>query len=486
MNPHTQRGIMLFQQGRTDQAEEELRLALAQESDDAMGHAVLALCLTHNGKFNEALEESRQAIHLAPSDPFMMFAYSQVLYSRNQFKEAKAAIQSAIEMDPFDSRYFAMLAQTEFALSNWQACLAASEEGLAIDPEDVECTNLRAMAQVKLGKAVDAASTLDAALQRAPEDATSHANMGWSLLERNEPQKAMEHFREALRLEPEMEWARRGIVEAMKARFFLYRMMLNWFLWMNKLQQRAQFGIIIGAYIGFQVLSSVARNNPQLAVFLQPIIYLYLVFAVMTWISAPLFNLVLRTSRFGRLALSEEETKTSNRMAICLVSAVAMLVTYFATSDGAFLLAAVACGLCLPPITLLYACSEGWPRALITNVALGLVGTAAFMTICVTVGYLTPKPYGIGFAAAGISPFYPFVIASVATQIGGGFLTSVHPTRGSSAESTVWIAGITILCLLACLLLGWLALMLIYVSSDPDVLNEVASSKLHTASALSC
>ncbi|MEM7478393.1 MAG: tetratricopeptide repeat protein [Planctomycetota bacterium] len=474
MNPNIQRGLMLFQQGRFEQAEEEIRLALVSDPDDATGHAILALCLTKRGRYKESLAESQQAIHLAPNDPFMLYVHSQVLFSQNQFKEAKRAIQNAIEMQPANSQYFAMLAQIEFALEQWPKCLQASEEGLALDPEDVECTNFRAMALIKLGRSSDAQDTLGGALQRAPDDALSHANMGWSSLEKNEPQQAMEHFREALRLEPDMEWARRGIVEAMKARFFIYRIMLNWFLWMNKLQQNARFGIIVGAYIGYQVLASVARNNPQMAVFLRPFLALYLSFVVMTWISVPLFNLILRTSRFGRLALSEEETRTSNRMAICLIAAIAMLGFYFATGHDRFLAAALACGLCIPPITMLYACSPGWPRAVMTTLGIGLVGTASFITTCVLLGYFVANEYGKIVSAVGVVVLMPFVISAVATQFGSMFLTSVTPTKGDDSGRIAWIIGIVALTLLACFLLGFLGLGLLAVYLESAEAIDVA------------
>ncbi len=94
-----------------------------------------------------------------------------------------------------------------------------------------------------------------------PNNPNTHANLGWALLHKGEHEKAMIHFREALRLDPELQWAQQGIVEALKARHFIYRVMLKYFLWMSRLGSRAQWGVILGAYFGHRVFRNIAQFN---------------------------------------------------------------------------------------------------------------------------------------------------------------------------------------------------------------------------------
>ena len=157
------------------------------------------------------------AVHLGPDLPFPHYALAEVWLARNRLKASLAAVNEAIRLNPEDVHHFALLSRIHFGRSSWQAGLEAAEAGLAIDPESVPCTNLRAMCLVRLGRKAEAGATIDAALAE-PEIALTHANQGWTLLEQRKPQKAMEHFREALRIDPELEWARVGIVEAMKGR----------------------------------------------------------------------------------------------------------------------------------------------------------------------------------------------------------------------------------------------------------------------------
>jgi tetratricopeptide (TPR) repeat protein len=253
--------------------------------------------------------------------------------------------------------------------------LAAAEAGLEQDAEHVGCANLRAMALVKLGRRAEAGRTIDATLAKNPDNSVTHANQGWTHLEANNPQKALEHFREALRLDPENEWARQGIVEALKARNFIYALMLRYFLWMAKLSPQAQFGIIIGGWFGNRILGAIARSNPDLAPWILPVRILYVVFVILTWTADPLFNLLLRLNKFGRLALSREQVVASNWLGLTLALALAGLAAWAVSTDGAhWLLAALVFGLLALPVSGTFKCRSGWPRGVGFAVTLVLVG----------------------------------------------------------------------------------------------------------------
>jgi tetratricopeptide (TPR) repeat protein len=205
--------------------------------------------------------------------------------------------------------------------------LAAAEQGLACDPDDTGCNNLRAIALVNLGRKAEAGQTIDAALAKNPEDAVTHANQGWTLLHQRQPVEAMTHFREALRLEPNLEWARHGIVEAMKARFFLYRWLLSFFLWMSRFPPNVRFGLLLGLVFGRTILANVLQSFPVLEFLVEPISIAYVIFVWMTWTASSLFNLVLRLDKFGRLALSPEERRESNLVGGCLILSLAVALT---------------------------------------------------------------------------------------------------------------------------------------------------------------
>jgi len=385
MNPNLQRALLLYQQSRFEMAEGELRQAIALEPNDSYAHALLALCLARREQFQPATDEARQAIGLQPDSPYAHYAHAVILYDRHRPAEALAAIQEAIRLDATDADYFSLLAAIHFGESRWQDALSAAEQGLQCDPEHVGCTNLRAMAMVKLGRRAEAGATIATALARNPESAVTHANQGWTLLHQGDPQKALQHFREALRLDPENEWARHGIVEALKARHLIYAVMLKYFLWMSRFRRQAQWGIVVGAYVGYRLLGVIARSRPALAPWILPLQIAYIVFALMTWMASPFFDLVLRLNPFGRLVLTREQALGSNWFGLCLACALASFGLWL-WKGGGWLLGAIMFGLLLVPVSSIYRCAPGMPRRVMAGLsiflaALGLAGLAIVLTM---------------------------------------------------------------------------------------------------------
>jgi tetratricopeptide (TPR) repeat protein len=209
-DPRVQRALLLLQQSRYDMAERELRGALADDPDESISHSLLAMCLLERQAYDEATSEAEQAIGLMPDQPMPHYAMAQVMRRRRRYADAERAIAEAIALDPFSSDYFAVQSAIYFDQRKWQAAKHAAEMGLSVDAEDVSCNNLRSMAMVKLGETADAFKSLEAALEREPENAYTHANLGWTKLEQGDPKSALNHFREALRLDPELDWARSG------------------------------------------------------------------------------------------------------------------------------------------------------------------------------------------------------------------------------------------------------------------------------------
>jgi tetratricopeptide (TPR) repeat protein len=382
-----QRGELLYQQSRYDLAETELRQALGAEPGDAYAHALLALTLIQRKQLDDATSEAQQAIHLAPDYAFAHYALAKVWYERDHYDKARAAIEEAIRLDPDDADYRFLLSAMHYDERRWQESLRVAEEGLALDAEHGGCTNLRAMALVKLGRASEAGATIDSALERDPENAATHANKGWALLERGKADEALGHFREALRLSPHNEWARQGIVQALKARNPVYAVMLRYFLFMAKLSQRAQWGVILGVYFANRLVTQAARSDPSLAPWLLPLRILFGVFVLLTWTAEPLFNLLLRVNKFGRLALSRDQIVESNWIGAVMLLGLLSLGAYLALGQSEpLLLAAMVFGFLILPLAGTFNTPLGWPRTAMwtyTSV-LAVLGMATIVTTSLT------------------------------------------------------------------------------------------------------
>ena len=380
MSASLQRAGLLLDQSRYELAEQEARRVLAEMPEEAIAHAFLARALVEQGKHVDATESAKAAIALTPDEPYCHFVMAQVAAKQDNNEQALSAVAEAVRLDPEDPDYLALEGAILFDMGRKQEALSVIQRGLSLDAEHATCANLRAMILVQLGRREEAGQTIDSVLARDPENGLAHANQGWTYLHASKPNKAMEHFREALRLDPTSEWARAGIVEAMKARNIVYRLMLAYFLWMARLEPRTQWILILGGYFLFRALRVVAREVPQSAPYLYPVMGLYVLFALLSWTAVPVFNLLLRFSKFGRLALTPDDIKATNFLGACLLMVGACCALFFATGNDLWLVCAGGSFGMLIPIAGTFNKSPGPARvklAIYTG-ALAAVGVVGF------------------------------------------------------------------------------------------------------------
>jgi len=363
---------MLMSQRRSELAEKELRQALVHDPNDALTHSLLAACLVDQEKFTDATDAAGQAIHLAPDEPYSHYMMGQVMYHGNHFDEAREAANTAVELDPWDPDYFALISAIELEQHRWSAALQAAEQGLEVEPDHVRCINLRATSLMKLGRAEEAGQSLDVALQNQPDNSFSHANKGWTKLHQGKPREALVHFREALRIDPNSEFARSGIVEAMKARNPIYRWLLSWFLFLSRLSPRVQIFLVLGILFGQRLLVGLADSVPVLEPLVPFILFGYLGFVWMTWCGPMLFNVVLRFDTFGRLVLSTKERHQSTIVGVYLLVGLGWVVAAAVTGQWVLAILGIPFALALIPLNGVFAAPNPtlfWIMAGVTAVA---------------------------------------------------------------------------------------------------------------------
>lgn len=335
------RARILLEQNRYDLATREITARLQDDPNDPDGYILLTLCQVMQQK-REALETCRRAVELAPDNDRVHYVMSLSQKQHGDLAAAEASIRRAIGLNSWNAGYFGQLAAIELERHRWRAGLEAADEGLAIDPDDELCLNLRAAALTKLGRHKEAAQTLEGALEKHPEDAYSHANRGWSLLHENDPNRAIVHFRESLRLDPNSSWAKEGLLDALRARYWFYRRVLQFFLWMARFPPGVQFGLLIGAVIGVRALTSIARANPDIAPFLFLIIIGYVAFVAATWFALHFMNILLLMNPDGRLLVERNQRIVSSLCVLLVLGALGLAIRAILYGDLGSTFAAIA------------------------------------------------------------------------------------------------------------------------------------------------
>ena len=363
------------------------RQALTNEPDDALAHALLALALAHLEQGKDAVDAGRRAVALAPELSFAHYALGWALLERAELNAAERSAQEALRLEP-DSHGYALLAQIYVRRKRWAEAIKAAEQGLQIEPEHPGCANLRALSLGALGRTDVAAALVNDVLALDPDDAFGLTNRGWLMLRQSRPQEALESFREALRLDPTLDWARTGIVEALKARSALYRFVLRYELWVASLTSRAQWFLILGLFFGGRVVRALLRSNPGLWPVLGPLMALYIFVVFGSWIANPLSNLLLRLNPFGRLALNRAETVASNVVGGCLVAAVIGVAAYAMTSNAGWIVLAIVSAFLLIPVggTARAHGSRAFRPLLVAAALLGACGIASALLVFSRIG----------------------------------------------------------------------------------------------------
>lgn len=355
-----QRASLLFDQGRYEQAEQELAAGLAQDPDDGRALGLLALCRLNRQKLDDAESLARRSIAADPDSAWGYRVLGLVLLERNDLDGALEMAQQTVDRAPWDGQGFVLRSQILCRRKHWQPALEAADAALELDPDDLAARNLRAMALKALGQRSAALDELNDALRVAPENALSHANLAWSYLQRGQLDLADRHFREALRLDPELEWAQHGMLETLKARVPVYRWLLSYFLWMQEKTAGAQWMILLGAYFGFRFLRT-QRDHPTLKYLVVPLMAAYIGFCVLTWFSTPISNALLLLHPLGRLALPRPAKRQA--LAVCGLLAVAIgLAIGAALGQTALIAPAVSLAALAMAVSLVFQFDASQPR----------------------------------------------------------------------------------------------------------------------------
>lgn len=397
-----------MERSRFTEARAELGREIAVHPENGTAFALDALCLVEMEDSVEAIRVAQRAIGLDPELPLAHFALASAFFEEDRFPEAENAIAEAIRIDPQDADFFVLLGNIHLARRDWERALAAAGEGLIQDPENAACVNLRAIALRQSNRPDAAGSAIAYALSKDPDNALTHANQGWHFIELGRYNEAIDHFRESLRLDPLGEWAREGVVEAIKAGNPVYRILLRFFLWIGKLGGTRAWLVIIGLWIGARGLRALAKAYPALTPFILPVLILYAIFVYLTWTAAPMFNLLVRLHPFGKYALTKDQIRASNWVGGMLAATLLMVAVGWLSNAPMLLLPAITCGAMVIPVAGTFGCESRRGRRV-----LGIY-TAVLGAVAVLSSALLPFNLTLGAIAFAICLFGIFIFGFVA------------------------------------------------------------------------
>lgn len=355
MTDHLERGSILYDSRRFKLAEDEFRLAVAENPNDSYAHGMLGLALAGQKRFDEAIKEAKECINLEPDSSWNHYAISFVYYHWGRLKEALSAIEEALRLNPHHATYFGMAAEIHLMRDDWQKALGMAELGLEVSPQNVDCLNSRASALTKLGKHKEAEQCADEALSHDPENDISHANKASILFRQGKPKESAEHYREALRLNPNSKWARDGILEALKARNPIYYPFAYITAKLSDMDRRASlvFAIVL--------------------IFVPPLRSLTFLFLITALAARKFFNLLLLLDPFGKRILTEDERASTACFGVWLATLISSTLLFLVFKPLAVVapMAIILQVLLLVPLMRIFDTTPGLRRDIIAVITAG-------------------------------------------------------------------------------------------------------------------
>ncbi|MFA5506887.1 MAG: tetratricopeptide repeat protein [Vulcanimicrobiota bacterium] len=312
MRDQLRKAETLFEQGRWQQALEIYQEQLAEFPEDAHSYVMAARCFVELKLFGKASEYVESAISVSPDYSYGYYCQSHIYYLRNLDQEARRAIDTALELDPTIADYHVMLARILAKKSDWKAVSERADAALGFDPTHADALVVKAEALLGLGQYEQARALLQLVLEKDPEDEVALARLGQLHLHRGEWEQALGIFQSTLAINPESEYARRGFMEALRARYPIYGIILRYFMWMSRFSRKHQQIMQYGLSVLMRYVGKLKQQYPALAPVLGVILFLWKIFAYLSWTIRAGTTMLLRLNKFGRRLVNRDEIIESN------------------------------------------------------------------------------------------------------------------------------------------------------------------------------
>jgi tetratricopeptide (TPR) repeat protein len=317
-----QRGAMLRHQSRYPEAEKYLQQAIGDEPNNAEGYYRLAFCYCDwPGHSEKAISAIERAISLDPNRAEFFGLWSWILGNQKKYKDAIQVADHALGMNPYS--LLALNSQTLAYgnLSDWKKAEASTRRTLEIDPENELATNLLAQALRQQGRLQESEAVTASLLAQVPDNAMAQCNAGWSALQAGDYRRANQFFMEALRLDPDYDYARRGLLHAFNSRVWIYRLYFQMIAWMGKHTKGMRYVILAVIYIVYQIVLAQLRSEYGM-VDSQPWILVAMVFYLVLFGFGRSFgNFFLLFDPFARHALTGKEKRFALIVAVMYAAA---------------------------------------------------------------------------------------------------------------------------------------------------------------------
>jgi tetratricopeptide (TPR) repeat protein len=199
--------------GKIAEAIAEAKAAIEAGDDRASVHSLLGEAQTQAGKYEEALASLNQALRREPKNAIALRYRAEVHLARNDLKAAIADLRASVEIEPIIPIRL-RLAGALAAAKQYDEAISLYREILQVEPANNEARTALAAVMIESGKGAEAIAQLESLVKSEPNRADLRAQLAELYLPA-QPEKALEQYLAAAKLEPSQPQHRIGVAAAL-------------------------------------------------------------------------------------------------------------------------------------------------------------------------------------------------------------------------------------------------------------------------------
>jgi tetratricopeptide (TPR) repeat protein len=213
MNPailHTGLGTLLFQQGKIDEAMDELQVAVKLKPD-ATAFNNLGMALTLKGRIDEAMKCHKKAVQLDPKNAEAHYDLGNNLLAKGRFEQAIGEYEKALQINPRYAKAHGNLAVALAQQGRLDEAIKHFAGASKIEPNNIGARHNLAMALINKGLFEDAVNQYREILKLQPQDVDTRCVLGDVLARQGRFDKAAAEYRQVLKINPNYSRAQEGL-----------------------------------------------------------------------------------------------------------------------------------------------------------------------------------------------------------------------------------------------------------------------------------
>ncbi len=364
-----QRIELLLNQSRYEDAKRELETFLSTNPTDYYARKAYVITLLNCGENDLARERCEALLAEYPESTDTLHLSIEIDLADEYYNKAESKVDLLKEMSALDEDTFLLEAKVKMGQRNYDKALLATNQALEYDANNIEALNLKIALEGQLGKP-HSEDSIKHALELNPEDPYTIANHAYQLLRNGQAEAALERAAEALEKDPNNAFAQQVMAEALRSKFWLYRMFFNYSQFVSRLTEKGSWTFIIGIYIGYRIIRNLARQYPILL----PLVYLIAGLFILSWLIEPIANLYLYFNKYGKLLLDKDDAKMALSAGAALGIALVSIGLYFGIGGDLFLSLALVAGLSAIPLSSYLSPTKKSNQQKLTWFTFGLIG----------------------------------------------------------------------------------------------------------------